>query len=55
MSSGPTEIGGSNTRSLVISSRVQAIRQVVSLFTSNTPLRLLVITEIELHQLEVGI
>ena len=55
MSSAPTEIGSLNLRSLEITSEVQAIHHLVSLSTSGKPSKLLLVTEIEYHQLEVGI
>ena len=48
-------IGGLNLHSLEITSRVQAIHHLVSFFTSETPSKLLLVTEIKYDQLEVGV
>ena len=55
MRSSPTDIGGINLRSLEITSGVQAIQHLVSLFTNKTAAKLLLVTAIEYHQLEVGV
>ena len=51
MSSAPTEVGGLNQRFLEIISRVQAIQRLVSLLKSDAPLKLILLTKIECHQL----
>ena len=43
----PTEIGEINLHSLEITSRVQAIQHLVSLFASDAPSKLILLTEIE--------
>ena len=55
MRSAPAAIGGLDLRSLEITSGAQAIHHLVSLFTSCAPSKLLLITTIEHHQLEIGI
>ena len=51
----PTKIGGLNPRYLEITSGAQAIQHLVSLFTSDTHSKILLVTEIECHKLEVGV
>ena len=48
-------IGGFDLRSLEITCGEQAIRHLVSLFTICTPSKLLLITAIEYHTLEIGV
>lgn len=55
MRSTPAEIGGIDLRSLEITCDVQAMHHLVALFTSYIPTKLLLITAIEFHQLEIGI
>ena len=53
MRSVPTEVGVLNLRSLEIASGIQDIQHLVSLFTSDTPTKLLLLTKIEYHRLEI--
>ena len=55
MRSAPESMGGLDLRSLEITSGAQSIYHLVSLFTSCTPSKLLLITAIEHHQLEIGV
>ena len=55
MREAPVAIGGLGLQSLEISSGIQAIQHLISLFTSHTPSKLLLITAIEYHQLEIGV
>ena len=50
----PTELGVLTMRSLQITSGVQDIQHLVSLFTSETPSNLLLLITIGYHKLEVG-
>ena len=54
MRSVPKEIGDLNMRYLEITSSIQDIQHLVSLPTSDTPSKLLILTETPCHQLEVG-
>ena len=51
----PAAIGGLDLRSLEITSGLQAIQHLISLLTSCTTSKLLLITAIEYHQLEIGV
>ena len=55
MRGNPSAIGGLDLRSLQITFGAQAIHHLVSLFTSCTPSKLLSITAIEFHRLEIGV
>ena len=55
MRSAPAEIGGLNLSSLEITCGSQAIYHLVSLFTSYTPSKLILIKAIEYNQLEIGV
>ena len=48
------EVVGLNLRSLEIKSRAQEIQHLVSLFTSDSPKKLLLLNAMEHHQLELG-
>ena len=54
MRAAPAALGGLGLHSLEITSGIQAIQHLISLFTSYTPSKLLLITTIEYHQLEIG-
>ena len=54
MRAAPISLGGLGLHSLEITSGTQAIQHLISLFTSQTPSKLLLTTAIEYHQLEIG-
>ena len=55
MRSAPADIGGLYLNFIKIICEAQAIHHLVSLFTSYTPSKLLLITAIEYHTLEIGV
>ena len=53
--SAPVSIGGLDLQSAEITSRVQEINHLILLITISTPSKLLLISALESHQLEVGV
>lgn len=51
----PAAIGHLDLHSLEITREAQTIHHLISLFTSSTPSKVLLITAIECHQLEIGV
>ena len=54
MRSVPSYLGGLNLQLIEVESIAQAIHHLISLYTAETPTKLLLKTIIEYHQLELG-
>ena len=50
----PVHLGGLNLQSIEVEAIAQAIHHLISLYTADTPTKLLLKTIIEYHQLELG-